>query len=36
MLADATPEVVKLWELLKGKKRDKIKKVYDIAKIILE
>ena len=36
ILADATPEVIKLWELLKGKKREKIKKIYDLAKIVLE
>ena len=36
MLADATPEVIKLWGLLKGKKRDKIKKICDLAKIVLE
>ena len=35
-LAEAGPEAIKLWELLRGKKRDKIKKVYDIAKIVLE
>jgi len=34
-LAEAPPECLELWNLLKNKKRDQIKKVYEIAKIIL-
>ncbi len=34
-LADGPPECLELWNLLKNKKRDQIKKIYDIAKIAL-
>ena len=34
-LADGPPECLELWNLLKNKKRDQIKKVYEIAKILL-
>ena len=34
-LAEGPPECLELWNLLKNKKRDQIKKVYDIAKIAL-
>ena len=34
-LAEGPPECLELWNLLKNKKRDQIKKVYEIAKITL-
>jgi len=34
-LAEGPPECLELWNLLKNKKRDQIKKVYEIAKIVL-
>jgi transcriptional regulator with XRE-family HTH domain len=34
-LAEGPPECLELWNLLKNKKRDQIKKIYDIAKIVL-
>jgi hypothetical protein len=33
-LAECPSEVLELWNLLRGKKRDQIKKVHDIAKIV--
>ena len=33
-LAEGPPECLELWNFLKNKKRDQIKKVYEIAKII--
>lgn len=34
-LAEGPPECLDLWNLLKNKKRDQIKKIYDIAKVVL-
>jgi transcriptional regulator with XRE-family HTH domain len=34
-LAEGPPECLELWNLLKNKKRDQIKKLYEIAKITL-
>jgi transcriptional regulator with XRE-family HTH domain len=34
-LAECAPECLELWNLLRNKKRDQIKKVYDIAKILI-
>ena len=34
-LAEGPPECLELWNLLRNKKRDQIKKIYDIAKIAL-
>jgi hypothetical protein len=34
-LAEGPPECLELWSLLRNKKRDQIKKLYDIAKIVL-
>jgi transcriptional regulator with XRE-family HTH domain len=34
-LAEGPQECLELWNLLKNKKRDQIKKIYDIAKIVL-
>ena len=34
-LAEGPPECLELWNLLKKKKRDQIKMIYDIAKIVL-
>ena len=33
-LAEGPPECLELWNLLKNKKRDQIKKIYDIAKVV--
>ena len=33
-LSEGPPECLELWNLLRNKKRDQIKKIYDIAKII--
>lgn len=34
-LAEGHPEALELWNLLRNKRRDQIRKVYDIAKIVL-
>ena len=34
-LVEGPQECLELWNLLKNKKRDQIKKVYDIAKVVL-
>jgi len=34
-LAEGPPECLELWNLLKNKKRDQIKKIFDISKILL-
>jgi hypothetical protein len=34
VLSEGPPECLELWNLLRNKKRDQIKKVYDIAKIV--
>ena len=34
-LAESPPECLELWDLLRNKKRDQIKKIYPIAKIAL-
>ncbi len=34
-LAEDPPESLELWNLLRNKKRDQIKKIYDMAKIVL-
>ena len=34
-LAEGPPESLDLWNLLRNKKRDQIKKIHDIAKIVL-
>ena len=33
-LAEGPPECLELWNLLRNKKRDQIKKIYEIAKIV--
>jgi len=35
VLAEGPPECLELWNLLRNKKRDQIKKVYEITKILL-
>ena len=35
-LAEGSPEALELWSLLKNKKRDQVKKIYEIAKILIE
>ena len=35
-LAEVVPETMDLWTLLRNKKRDQIKKLYEIAKILFE
>jgi transcriptional regulator with XRE-family HTH domain len=35
ILAEGSPGTLELWNLLKSKKRDQIKKIHDIAKILL-
>ena len=34
-LAEAHPEALELWNLLRNKRREQIRKVYEIAKIVL-
>jgi hypothetical protein len=34
-LAERPPECLELWNLLKDKKRGQVKKVYEVAKIVL-
>ncbi len=34
-LAEGPPECLELWNLLRNKKRDQIKKIHDLAKIVL-
>jgi transcriptional regulator with XRE-family HTH domain len=35
-LAECSPEVLELWKLLRGEKPKQIKKIYEIARIVLE
>jgi hypothetical protein len=35
-LAEGPSEVLDLWNLLRNKKREQIKKIYEIAKIVVE
>jgi transcriptional regulator with XRE-family HTH domain len=34
-LTEGPPEILELWNLLRNKRRDQIKKIYEIAKILL-